>query len=99
MILFIIFNEGVQLVHAIKTGADYNISTQFIVTLGSLLAHHLALLGINKNSKAEPKYEQLAQIQNTEMPQIGEVSFANNSPINNKKKEEESKADPEEGMI
>ena len=30
------------------------VSSQFMIAFGGLLTHHLALLGINKNSKTEP---------------------------------------------
>lgn len=33
------------------------ISSEFMFAFGALLTHHLALLGINKNSKTEPTIE------------------------------------------
>lgn len=52
------------------------VSSQFMIAFGGLLTHHLALLGINKNSKSEP----------SEMPAMDYNAF-NTS----KKKEEGSK--------
>ncbi len=43
-------------IHYMFTSETYNgASTEFLVAFGSILAHHLAMLGINKNSAAEPK--------------------------------------------
>lgn len=42
-----------------KTGMPYVIPSEHIVVFGMLLAHHLTLLGINKN--AETKVEQAVQ--------------------------------------
>jgi len=57
-ILFVV----IELVNAIilwKTGMPYTIPSEHIVIFGMVLAHHLTLLGINKN--AETKVEQAVQ--------------------------------------
>lgn len=53
---------GIELINAIilwKSGAPYVIPSEHIVIFGMVLAHHLTLLGINKN--AETKVEQAVQ--------------------------------------
>jgi hypothetical protein len=45
---------SIDLVNAIiqwKTGKSYTVPTEHITLFGMVLAHHLALLGINKNSE------------------------------------------------
>jgi len=57
--LFTVISEGVLLFHAMNLDQDHALSAQFITVFISILTHHLALLGINKNSKSEPKYSEL----------------------------------------
>ena len=51
---FIIISEIAIMIISKKT----EVSSQFMIAFGGLLTHHLALLGINKNSKSEPTMEE-----------------------------------------
>ena len=57
--LFTLASESVLLFHAMQGDKDHALSVQFITVFLSILTHHLALLGINKNSKSEPRYSDL----------------------------------------
>ena len=48
--VFMLLAEGYFI---FKTGST-EVSSPFMITIGGFLTHHLALLGINKNSKSEP---------------------------------------------
>lgn len=42
------------------TSENYvGLTAEFLIAFAGILTHHLALLGINKNSKAEPKMEEI----------------------------------------
>ena len=62
IITFTVIFIGIESTNAFmlwKTGMPYVIPREHIVIFGMLLAHHLTLLGINKN--AETKVEQAVQ--------------------------------------
>jgi len=55
--LFIIFAEIIVMITSEKyTG----LSNEFIIAFTAILAHHVTMLGINKNSKAEPKMGEIS---------------------------------------
>jgi len=53
--IFLVASETVNLFQHESEGSPVKMLTWG----GMLLAHHLALLGINKNSKAEPKHSEM----------------------------------------
>lgn len=53
--IFAIFVLASEIFHMVKSGS-IQLSSQFMIAFGGFLTHHLALLGINKNSSSEPKF-------------------------------------------
>ena len=56
--LMILVGLGVEITSAIvalKSTGVYVLSNEFVIILGSLLTHHLALLGINKHHETKAK--------------------------------------------
>lgn len=60
MILIYIFGITFLTIEIIKFAhtsekESFEFSSNFLVIFGTIASHHLAMLGINKNSKSEPK--------------------------------------------
>jgi len=51
--LFVLSTEIIRGTYSLFTGTPYLISNEFIIVFGSLLTHHLALLGINKAAESK----------------------------------------------
>ena len=60
--IFIVVSETIAMVQH----GNSEVSMKMMTWGGMLLAHHIALLGINKNSKAEPKYNEMLKNLNPE---------------------------------
>lgn len=101
--LFTVVSEGVMLFHAMQADKDHSLSSQFLTVFISILTHHLALLGINKNSKSEPRYSDFANSTEAKTPEAKKIKAIEEKEIitfeENSKNNDENKADPEEGMI
>ncbi len=52
MVLVIILIELFEFFHSVYTGNDYVLSTEFIITFGMVLSHHLAILFSRSKSQS-----------------------------------------------
>lgn len=91
--IFIVISEIVLMIQ----NGNTQLSSQFMIAFGGLLTHHLALLGINKNSKSEPSADFLKVDASKETAVAQEET-----PSKHKKQllqEDAGPADPEEDLI
>lgn len=91
--LFTVISEGVMLFHAMQLSKDHALSSQFLTVFISILTHHLALLGINKNSKSEPRYSDFNGGAQKAEEKSGEKTLLQESNKNIKKDQEYSEED------